>query len=222
MTLFRKKQPPQPQYFPDGTRGGRRRAELSCPGHKPSYGEQVDGMTVRWHCECGAYRDEIDAPPPHGTDMPSGDYLEMTVRDLQGENGRWRSQITGKPLPVKPAPAGPSAGSTHHNTTAAAAPAAATTTANTGGTSMAGFDDIRAAISNTRSKSEQIQGALAQVQQWAGEIAGQLHSALGSSHQPEVQHAIGVFSELSEVRITELHQVVASAVTEIEQYGQRL
>ncbi|PKW14154.1 hypothetical protein [Saccharopolyspora spinosa] len=216
---FLKKQ--QQEYLVgDSSKGGRRREELTCPGHKPHYGEQITGMTVRWHCECGAYRDEIDAPPPPGNDMPSGDYLEMRVRGIQGDTSAWRSQVTGKPLPVKRDPV-PPAGSTHHDTTPAAAPA---TTTNTGGTSMAGIEEIIAAISNTSSKSEQIQGALAQVQQWATEVAGQLHDALGGSHQPEVQQAIEVFSELSEVgqRITELHQLVSGAVSEIEQYGQRL
>ncbi|QIZ36125.1 hypothetical protein [Saccharopolyspora sp. ASAGF58] len=204
----------------DSSKGGRRRAELTCPGHKPHYGEQLTGMTVRWHCECGAYRDEIDAPPPQGNDRPSGDYLEMKVRDLQGDTGPWRSQVTGKPLPVKREPV-PPAGSTHHDTTPVAAPAGTTTA---GGSGMAGIEEIIAAISTTSSKSEQIQGALAQVQQWATEIAGQLYDALGGSHQAGVQHAIEVFSELSEggQRITELQQLVSGAVSEVEQYGQRL
>ncbi|QIZ36126.1 hypothetical protein [Saccharopolyspora sp. ASAGF58] len=79
----------------------------------------------------------------------------------------------------------------------------------TGGTSMAGIEEIIAAISNTSSKSEQIQGALAQVQQWATEIAGHLHMALGESGQHEVQQVIGLFQELAEQRITELHQPAA-------------
>lgn len=101
-------------------------------------------------------------------------------------------------------------------------PASGTTTTNSGGTSMAGIEEILAAISNTSSKSEQIQGALAQVQQWAGEIAGHLHMALGESGQHEVQQVIGAFQELAGQRIDELHQLVSGAVTEIEQYGQRL
>ncbi|MFI0470929.1 hypothetical protein ACH347_43295 [Saccharopolyspora sp. 5N102] len=97
---------------------------------------------------------------------------------------------------------------------------AAATTTNTGGTAMAGLEDIRAAISTTSDKSGQIQGALKQVQEWAGEIAGQLGTVLSESGQ--VQQAIGAFQELSGQRIDELHQLVSGAVSEIEQYGQRL
>ncbi|MGI8308058.1 hypothetical protein [Saccharopolyspora hattusasensis] len=95
------------------------------------------------------------------------------------------------------------------------------TTTATGGNTM-GIEEVLAAISNTSSKGEQIQGALAQVQQWAGEIAGHLHMALGESGQHEVQQVIALFQELAEQRITELHQLVSGAVSEIEQYGQRL
>ncbi|MEV6234926.1 hypothetical protein AB0L88_44375 [Saccharopolyspora shandongensis] len=97
---------------------------------------------------------------------------------------------------------------------------ATTTTTTTGGTAMAGLDDIRAAISTTNDKSQQIQAALNQVQQWAGEIAGQLGTVLSDSGQ--VQQVIGAFQELSGQRIDELHQLVSGAVSEIEQYGQRL
>ncbi|MEV4644111.1 hypothetical protein [Saccharopolyspora sp. NPDC049357] len=60
-------------------------------------------MSVRWTCECGAYRFEIDAPPPHVDEVPTTAYLEMERRGLQGKKGPWRSQITGKPLRVEPA-----------------------------------------------------------------------------------------------------------------------
>ncbi|MEV4728747.1 hypothetical protein [Saccharopolyspora sp. NPDC049426] len=87
----------------DGSRGARRRRELTCPGHKPSRGEQVTEVTVRWTCDCGAFRFEIDAPPPHVDEVPTAAYLEMERRGLQGQKGPWRSQITGKPLLVAPA-----------------------------------------------------------------------------------------------------------------------
>ncbi|MCI2423972.1 hypothetical protein MOQ72_41895 [Saccharopolyspora sp. K220] len=102
------------------------------------------------------------------------------------------------------------------------APATTATTTTTGGTDMAGIEEIILTISDTRAKSEQIQAALAQVQEWASEIAGRLHATVGQSPQSGVQQAIGAFSELSEQRITELHQLVSGAVSEIEQYGQRL
>ncbi|MDI2031547.1 hypothetical protein QFW96_23165 [Saccharopolyspora sp. TS4A08] len=94
----------------DGSRGARRRRELTCPEHKPSRGEQVSEVSVRWTCECGAYRFEIDAPPPHVDEIPTTAYLEMERRGLQGKKGPWRSQITGKPLSVAAEPADEEAG----------------------------------------------------------------------------------------------------------------
>ncbi|TDD91959.1 hypothetical protein E1202_04295 [Saccharopolyspora karakumensis] len=85
----------------DGSRGARRRRELTCGEHKPSRGEQVSEVSVRWTCDCGAYRFEIDAPAPHVDEVPTAAYLEMERRGLQGKKGPWRSQITGKPLPVE-------------------------------------------------------------------------------------------------------------------------
>lgn len=85
----------------DGSRGARRRRELTCPGHKPSSGEQVSEVSVRWTCECGAYRFEIDAPAPHVDEVPTAAYLEMERRGLQGKKGPWRSQITGRPLSTR-------------------------------------------------------------------------------------------------------------------------
>ncbi|MBQ0928534.1 hypothetical protein [Saccharopolyspora endophytica] len=84
----------------DGSRGARRRRELTCPEHKPSSGEQVSAISVRWTCECGAFRFEIDAPEPLVHEVPTAAYLEMERRGLRGQKGPWRSQITGKPLPV--------------------------------------------------------------------------------------------------------------------------
>ncbi|MGW5642206.1 hypothetical protein ACWEV3_10970 [Saccharopolyspora sp. NPDC003752] len=210
MKFFSKKQP-QEYLVGDSSKGGRRREELTCPGHKPHYGEQVTGMTVRWHCECGAYRDEIDAPPPHGADMPSGDYLEMRVRGLQGDTGPWRSQVTGKPLPTG-----------RSKTAKTPEPSSQQQSVSEGSSAMAGIEDIRIAISSTSDKSGQIQAALAQVKEWAGEIAGHLNTALGQAGAHEVQQVIGAFQELSGQRIDELHQLVSGAVSEIEQYGQRL
>ncbi|MEV4647533.1 hypothetical protein [Saccharopolyspora sp. NPDC049357] len=85
----------------DGSRGARRRRELTCPEHKPSSGEQVSEVSVRWTCDCGAYRFEIDAPPPHVDEVPTAAYLEMERKGLRGKKGPWRSQITGKPLLVE-------------------------------------------------------------------------------------------------------------------------
>ncbi|TWF94423.1 hypothetical protein [Saccharopolyspora dendranthemae] len=84
----------------DGSRGARRRRELICLEHKPSSGEQVSAISVRWTCECGAFRFEIDAPAPLVREVPTAAYLEMERRGLRGQKGPWRSQITGKPLPV--------------------------------------------------------------------------------------------------------------------------
>ncbi|GAB3285068.1 hypothetical protein [Parasphingorhabdus pacifica] len=95
-------QKPDPQWSTGGgPKGDRRRRELTCGEHKPSSGEQITGMTVRWTCECGAYRDEIDAAPPHGHEIPTPEYLEMERKGLKGKTGPWRSQVTGKPLLVK-------------------------------------------------------------------------------------------------------------------------
>ncbi|KAA5836067.1 hypothetical protein F1721_06935 [Saccharopolyspora hirsuta] len=104
------------------------------------------------------------------------------------------------------------------------APSTPTTTTHTGGSAMAGIEEIQAALANTKTKTEQIYAALAQVQQWAGEIAGHLYTTLGQSQQSEVLQAIAAFRDLSEEgqRVSELHQLVYAAVSEIEQYGNRL
>ncbi|GAA4613041.1 hypothetical protein [Saccharopolyspora hordei] len=211
MWCFKKRQPP-PFLTGDNSPGSSRRRELSCPGHKKDYGEQIDGITVRWYCKCGAYRDEIDAPPPHGADMPTGDYLEMQLRGMQGQSGPWRSQVTGKPLPVQREPKPPTT-SNADNTPAST---------NTGGTSMAGIEEVQAAVASTRDKGQQILAALAQIQEWAREVTGQLNTAMGMSQQPEAQQAIGAFNELAETRVTELHQLVAGAIDQAEQYSYRL
>ena len=88
----------------DGSRGARRRSELTCGEHKPSRGEQVSEVSVRWTCECGAYRFEIDAPPPHVDEIPTTAYLEMAraavMSALAGPLGpgpaRWRAGIAGR------------------------------------------------------------------------------------------------------------------------------
>lgn len=83
----------------DGSPGALRREELTCLRHKQYHGQQVSDSTVRWECKCGAYQEEIDAPPPPPGAEPTGDYLEMQVRGTQGQASPWRSQVTDDPLP---------------------------------------------------------------------------------------------------------------------------
>ncbi|GAA4890967.1 hypothetical protein [Saccharopolyspora cebuensis] len=231
--MWRWLMPPQPFWTTgDGSKGDRRRDELTCPGHTQDYGHHITGMTVRWYCKCGAYRDEVDAPPPHGNDQPSGDYLEMEVRGLRGQKGPWRSQVTDKPLPTKrtvspevttaPAAASSADTPTADRSTQAGAPGSThTTSTSTGGTGMSGIEDVVAAVAQARENSEQILAALALIQQWSEGAAGGLTTALGGSSQDEVQHSIAAFSQTTQLA-TEMHQLVAGAIEQVEQYRNRL
>lgn len=103
----------------------------------------------------------------------------------------------------------------------ASTPASSASFTSSGGTSMAGIEEIAIAIAQATQNSEQIRSALAQIQQWADDTAGQLTTVLQGSSQPEVQQSMQAFAQITQ-QAGEMHQLTAGAVEGLESYRNRL
>lgn len=201
--LFKKPDPAQ-RLWPesDGMKADLRRGELACLRHQRSSGRQIADSTVRWTCECGAYQDYLDAPPPGlPGEKPSGAYLEQKLRGTQGTSGPWRSQVNDQPMPPIQQHTPGTPGSSY------------------GVSEVSSAAQARAALADTVERAGYLMGALAQARIDLDEIVAQINTV---SHDAQsLTEVTGCYQQARD-QLDEVTHLLFRAKQLTKTYGLRL